>query len=270
MIVPLKICIYYDSPINISNNIQDTINTLLDYDIVILGEGLADPSHQDYSSTSDIINSLLLSNVSVFGYVSLTRNFSTTEFVDDWNNLSVTGIFADEFGYEYGNTRDEQNTFLDYIHSKNMDCMIHSTLSIFDNTVSPSNTSGDPLNYLSSDWYVYMGFGVDNGEYNNPINTSNTLQNYSIKVCCIATSNGNFTQNLADYSYYICVLMDFEAWGWGEVNFSGSLDYRVRKDIIGDKFTSELNNNNGIYTRDTNVGISINTNDKNVKFKIKS
>jgi len=268
MELPKKIALYYDSPINISNSLQNVVDILSEYDVIILGENLANPSHQNYISTTNIISELLLLNTDIYGYVKLTKT-SVINSVNQWDNLNTTGIFIDEFGDDYGNTRDDQNALLDHIHSKNMNCMLNSILSVFDNTPNPFNPNGDSLNYLSSDWYVYMGFGVSNNTYNNPVNNSNLLKNYNIKVCCIATSNGIFNQNLADYSYYLSVLMEFEGWGWGELNFSGSLPFRKRKKIIGDTFTSLLQNESGIYYRDTNVGIVIDTNNKSVNFILK-
>lgn len=268
MNIPKKVAIYYEAPINLSNNIQNIINILSVYDILILGEGLANPSHQDYTSTSNIINSLLQQNVCVYGYVSLAK-LSSTNNINDWDNVNVTGIFGDEFGDDYGNTRDDQNSFLDYIHSKNMNCMINAPISVFDNYINPLNPNGDSLNYQSDDWYVFMGFGVNDSVYNNPISSASIINNYSIKVCCIGTSNGISNKDLIDYSYYICVLMEFDAWGWGEYRFRGSLPYRDRKDVIGDKFATLMNDDGGIYSRRRNVGISIDSNTKKVCFKIK-
>ena len=40
--------------------------------------------------------------------------------VDQWATIGVDGIFLDEFGFDYSNTRTRQKSIVDYVHGKGL------------------------------------------------------------------------------------------------------------------------------------------------------
>ena len=89
----------------------------------VVGHTYQQPAHESYADTVAIIQAVRLRGVKVYGYVPLgvtSFNFSQAQLgvlVDQWNTIGVDGIFIDEFGFDYGNTRTRQKTLVDYVHS---------------------------------------------------------------------------------------------------------------------------------------------------------
>ena len=78
-------------------------------------------------------------------------------------------------------------------------------------------------------------------------------------------SQGAFVQAKADYSYYATAMYSFDAWGWGEKNYSSaggpsSLPFRTRKTLPdGTKLHGSIVKTGDVYERNTNVGFHIDT-----------
>ena len=155
------------------------------YELVVLGAGLADSSHGDYSNTSIIIPRVmeLNPNCKIFGYV--TTNMTQSNFedqVDLWDAFSIYGIFMDEAGYDYGTTttngRAAFNTKVDYVHgidstnsamiafvnAWNMD---HIIGTVNDGSYPNSTWNPDTLESTldEDDWYLLESFTVHTISY---------------------------------------------------------------------------------------------------------
>jgi len=127
---PQDLLIYYGYPNSFNSatcgwNNEKVAQEMSKYEIVVFGNGVADPTHPDYANTLIIIPRLkeLRPNIKLFGYVAATEaiaDFKTK--VDQWFDLAVYGIFVDSAGYDYGtpatNGRDAFNERIDYIHNK--------------------------------------------------------------------------------------------------------------------------------------------------------
>ncbi len=126
---PKSLLIYYGYPISFEGlwDAQKVVDSIAsNYDVWVCGDYYQDPAHAEYASTTAIISGLLAKGVEVYGYIPLgvnseNRSISTLETaIDDWNTLGVTGIFMDEFGFDYETTRDRQVTLANYTHSKSL------------------------------------------------------------------------------------------------------------------------------------------------------
>lgn len=278
-----KLCIYYGYPSSISNgDINQAVNIFEEYDLIVFGNGLEETDHPDHNNTLQIINQInILNNGNkIFGYIDNTISVNQNKKkIDEWKLMNIHGIFCNQFGYDFGTTRNYQNQIFNYIHNQN--------LIAFVNAWNPDDVLSGNNNLLPTDWYLAESFAIKNNQYddyieeNNElhwINKGNKLLNYNIQVATIGTFgndvNQSYDQNKMDYAYYAANLFGFDAYGWGELNYSSiggleSLPYRERKFIIDyDYFKTGIIKNENIYKRKMNIGIHIDTVNHNVSYKL--
>ena len=265
MLSPKKLAIYYGRPrfVNNVNTIIEAIDIFEDYDLIVFKEGIENVSHIDHQDTIDIIAGLP-STSQVYGYVDSSNALSQIETsIDQLFTMGVQGIFCTKFGYDYID-RIKQNDIVDYIHSKGLIAFVHAP------TIEDAmENNGIPTNLTSTDWYLNEKFQINNGSYQNPTTwktNSDIVATYSnnIQIACITTYDSSaFDQNKLDYAYMSCVLYKFHAFGWGEELYSSnsnSLPFRTRPSIQSNSFINNITEPViGIYQRNTNIGISINT-----------
>lgn len=222
---PGRLIVYYGWPNSFNSGVNGWNNEkvavdLARYNMVVLGSGVADPSHGDYSNTSVIVPRIQALNPRclIFGYVDTTLAQGTFEGqVDDWETLGVSGIMMDKAGYDYGTTRTQFNTRVEYVHEAdllvianawNMDHIIGTT-----NDPSYPNTtynSGEVASSLvDSDYYLLESFPI-----NTQIASSSTLErgahNGSNNSATLSVSGaswstdehvGKYVYNMTDGSY---------------------------------------------------------------------
>lgn len=278
MALPKKLAIYYGWPIAVNGawSVANASNVFNDYDLVVFGAGLEDPSHGDHVNANNIINHSTMTNTEVYGYVTANQTMATIKSkIDKWNVMNVAGIFCDEFGYDYGVTRNNQIEMVDYIHSKNLDAFVNSwdvddTFSAeVDNTYNPAGLSS---NLGSSDWYLAESYQIKLGGYETAANwraksdkMAGWQANNGCQMAIVTTTNTvvGWDSDKWDYAYFSSVLDGFKAAGWGEENYSASsasLPFRDRKAFSGDKIMGDIINVGGVYERQTNVGIHVDSN----------
>lgn len=268
---PFNLLIYYgwlnsfNSATNAWNN-EKVAQDIAKYNLVVLGNGLQDPTHGDYANTQIVIPRIKLLNPSakVFGYVSVNQtlaNFQTK--VDQWNTLQVDGILLDEAGYDYGtvatNGREAFNTKVDYVHGKtsaklcfvnawNMDHIIGTA-----NDVSyPNSTWNASLvasHLTSDDWYLLESFPVNTTAYsgNNGYETKsdwatrgekakNHRYTYGINLAAVGIiNNGNANgQSLFNFGFISSLMYSLSAFGTSDTSYgsgSAAVFYWTRPDV---------------------------------------
>jgi hypothetical protein len=242
--------------------------------MVIFGAGLEDPSHGDHQNTKDIITGLQ-PTTEVYGYINAedtnTKNWGS---IDKWTDMGVAGIFCDNFGYDWDVDRDRQNVLVEYTHYKGLKAFVNAwdPDDVFDNSVHETkNPLGKEHMMTADDWYLSESFQIINGEFQDPSfwkEKSNKMVNYKdsigTKMAIVTTTDDSpFDQDKWDYAYYSCVLYGFDAAGWGEENFSAvsaKLPWREKKNIKGTKFTTNITEDpSSVFSRQTNVGITVDT-----------
>lgn len=132
-----KVFLNYGYPIAI-NDLWDenkAADVHAQYDIIVIGDGYEKETHEVHQSTTNIINKVraIKTDVEVFGYIpiggELGANLSTDEIMlrmNEWKSMNVTGIFLDEFGYDYKVSRERQNMCVDYAHSLGLNIIANS------------------------------------------------------------------------------------------------------------------------------------------------
>lgn len=96
------------------------------YKYWVVGHTYQDPSHEEYASTVSIMQAVRAAGVKLYGYIPLgtsSYNYSLaqiTTIVDQWKAIGVDGIFLDEYGYDYGVTRQRQIDVVNMVHSKGL------------------------------------------------------------------------------------------------------------------------------------------------------
>lgn len=285
-IVTKKLAIYYGYPssVNGTYTVSGAVDVFMKYKIVVFGSGLENPSHPDYSNVVAIINDPLMKNTKVFGYVDSTLSLDVIQNnIDLWSNINVSGIFMDQFGYDYGLTRETQREIIWSIHEKGnnkLSAFVNAwnVDDVFGNNVDPiHNSSGLPTRMGPNDIYLAESFAVMNGQYDDSdidnngildwqdkaIKMTNYKNTYGTKMASVTTWDSSpFDQNKMDYAYFASLLNNFDYYGFGEQYFSASsaqLPFRTRKTYHGTDFTSTITMSNGIYSRTTNVGIKLDT-----------
>ena len=283
-IIPKKLAIYYGYPssVNATYTVSGAAAVFGQYDIVVFGEGLEAESHPDHTNTVNIIADPAMAQVEVYGYIDATIDLSLfQDRLDKWYTMGVKGIFCDRFGYDFGVTREKQRQIVWSIHEKG-----NNRLKVFANAFNPDdafspnvestyNPAGLPTRLNNRDWYLAESFAVVDGTYDDNDLDANGVKDwqdkaakmiayrttYGTKMAAIATQgNSAFVQNQADYSYFASALNRFDAWAWGEENYSSlsaQLPYRERKTIPGTQFNSQVIIKDNLYQRRTNVGIEI-------------
>lgn len=274
-----RLAIFYGWPstVNATYTVAGAIAVFKQYDIIVFGSGLESPTHGDHANTVAIIAGLP-KRVAVYGYVDSPLGIATTgPSIDAWAAMGVAGIFCDEFGYDFSMTRALQNTLVDYIHGKN--------LSAFVNAWNPDDAfapSGDTLTHLgANDWFLAESYQIINDSYQTTDDwrsRSDKLKNYKkatgTSIATVTTTQLDstlFDQGKFDFAYFSTAIYGFDAFGWGEKNFSasdGKLPFHARKKYYGDQFVSDIQTDGGLVKRYTNVGIQVNTITKTVDYVI--
>lgn len=260
-IIPKKLAIYYGYPSSLNYptnnyNLNAVANDFAEYDMVILGAGLEQSSHEDHNNTKSIIAKSSVSNVDFYGYVTSTDATNTIKSqINKWANMGtrLRGILLKHMD---DIAKSKQNLLIDYVHSKGLIAIVHG---------SDINAILSESLLTSSDWYLYEHYQIQDGGWvseSNWVNSVDILQNYDINVAAVSTGGSStYSQDKFNYGYYSCIFNEFAAFCWGEEYFaaqSAIMPMRARPNIIGDRFTDSPVIFNGVYERNLNIGISIN------------
>lgn len=180
---PQDILFYYgwvnsfNSGTNGWNN-ESVAQDMAKYGIVVLGDGVQNPSHGDYANTSIILPRIKALNplTKIFGYVTANQDYEDFETkASQWNDLEIDGIFMDEAGYDFGVTRDELNRMIDYVHSLGLANTafvnawnVDHIIGIINDDSYPNSTYNpeEKESYLTyKDWYLLESFPVNTNAY---------------------------------------------------------------------------------------------------------
>lgn len=250
---PMNVLFFYgyvnsfNSVINQWNN-EKVAQDMVKYDIIVLGNGVADPAHQDYANAKIVIERLkaIRPDILIFGYVSVnqTLNIFRTK-VDQWDALGIGGIFLDEAGYDYGKTRADFNDRITYVKSrtsaKNCFANAWNTDHIIGTNNDPAfpNTLFNPNGLQAlldvDDWILLESFSVNTVAYQNGYASKTdwfsrgkkAVQhriNHEVRVVAlniIEDTNPN-GQALFNFAYNSALIWDVDAIGSSSVNYGAS------------------------------------------------
>lgn len=274
---PKNILFYYGYPNSFNSlthgwNNEKVAQDFATYDIVVLGQGVENPSHPDYSNTLSILARVYDINpkTQLFGYVDCADSLVDVQIaVDRWDTLLARGIFFDQAGYDFGTNRADFNTRVDYVHSKsvaniafvnawNPDHVIgqQDDLSYLNATY---NATGLPSKLRSTDWLLLESFPVNTTAFSGTAGyeTRNEWraraekaiglrERHGIQLAsvCLINDASPSGQALSDFAYVTALLYSLEAHGTSsnlygastaQVAFWARPDVHVLRDVYAVK-----------------------------------
>lgn len=169
----LRLGIFYGWPsgFNGASSPEQAAAGLAVYQVVVLGGGLQQPDHGDHQATRAIIAQLRGGGAEVYGYIPLGEATGLTveqirQQVSAWHAMGVSGIFYDEAGYDYGNTRQRQNDAIKAAQRKGLRVFANAfdPDHLFSNERVDDNLRGVATALRSGDSYLYESFGLRLGQ----------------------------------------------------------------------------------------------------------
>lgn len=264
---PTDILIYYGwlNSFNYSANSWNNEKVAQDmarYGVIVIGSGIADPSHGDYSNTAVIIPRIkaLNPNVLIFGYVDTTLGLSTFQTqCGQWDALGVHGIFMDKAGYDWGTNRADFNTRVDYIHGQTSANLIMANawtvthiLGVENDVSFPNSTynSGEIESSLEyTDWILLESFAINTDAYTGTggyedaagwlyrgEKATELRATYGVRFAAsgvIGNANGNGNA-LYQFGLVSAMMFSLDAWGSSDSNYaslSAEVTRWVRPDV---------------------------------------
>lgn len=204
--------IYYGFPIAYKG-LWDTAAVIAaianDFKVWVCGHTYQSPGHSEYASTTAIIQGVRALGVRVYGYIPIgvsSFNYTPAQvgtFTDEWKTIGVDGIFLDEYGFDYGSTRQRQVDIVSVVHGKNLPVCANSW--VFEEFISDTlaetgwspgdweytrwqtyNPTDIPSPFAEGDSYLVENFGFDN---TGPTVVWDT-QERGLKVSTLAAAKG--------------------------------------------------------------------------------
>jgi len=266
---PKNVLFYYGYPNSFNSLINGWYNEkvaqdMAGYDIVVLGDGVENPTHPDYANTQIILPRVKEINpqVILFGYVACAQTLNDFQTkVDQWDTLQAKGIFIDEAGYDFGTNRVDFNTRIDYVHGKTSAnvCFVNAwnpdhIIGLVNDVSYPNSTwNPDSVNssLLISDWILAESFPVNTTAYSGN-NGYESLSDWLARAQKIIGVRGSFGVNIAalntinddnengqalfNFAYVSSLMWAFEAFGTSNTNYGAStaqVKYWTRPDTAG-------------------------------------
>ena len=141
------------------------------YHVVVLGAGLQSSTHGDHAKTRTIIKTLGAGDTTVYGYIPLGASSgldqaAIAQQAAAWKAMGVDGVFFDEAGHDFGNTRQRQNGAFDAAHKLGLRVFANAfdPRDLFSANVSHHNPGGAATVLSHGDSYLYESFGLIRGE----------------------------------------------------------------------------------------------------------
>lgn len=183
-----KLLVYYGFPVaykGIWSAAGVIAELTANFDYWIVGHTYQDPAHEEYASTMAIMRACRAAGMKIYGYIPLgtsSYNYSIaqmTTITDQWMTIGVDGIFIDEYGFDYGNTRQRQIDMVNMVHSKGLPICANSWVMeefVSDTLAETGWTAGDwrydrwvqwnptnlPSPKMPGDSYMFENFCYDN------------------------------------------------------------------------------------------------------------
>lgn len=235
---------------NGSRDIRQAAEVFQPYWLVVLGDGLQDPRHPDHAPTRELVQ--LAPDTLFFGYIDLgvqsssgpLQNLRQKEIasrVAAWRSLGARGILLDDYGYDYGVTRERQIEAVGHVHEAGLNVIANSwdPRHALDSDPGPANPKGLRSPLRRSDYYFYESYLVSEGEWVNykawraKANTlGKLLRRQPVGILsCTTTTRSETDQERIEFAWACAWLEGHDGWGWGEPNFSASdnaAPYRAR------------------------------------------
>lgn len=176
---PHKLLVYYGTPEapNLVFDNEYAAQTFARYDLIVLGNGVANPSHGSYANSVAVMarTKVLHPDVKFFGYIEMGvnpgSNLSLGQMqtqVGQWVTAGAGGIFFDTVGYDYQVSRARMNAMVDYCHDLDLAVICNSWVpaDVMGATVNATyNPGGTPTAMGSDDYYLLESWVTNEAAY---------------------------------------------------------------------------------------------------------
>lgn len=236
------------SNINNSNDPFYSMRVLKEFPYIITMR----PDQMSYKSKR-VAEFIKKSNTKIFGYVNLGPNNPTAN-KKQWKQANLNqvkaeidsiakagwyGVFVDQFGYDWNETRARQNIIVDYIHSKGLHCMVNAWFvddALGAKVDKAANPKGTPSHLNKNDWYLVESFFIDGDSYRGD---ASYIQKYlkvkyykdklkiNVAVLSYKRAHTTWQQSASDIktSYILAQCLGFNGWWFGKTDNSDKLVY---------------------------------------------
>jgi hypothetical protein len=162
-----KLLIYYGYPsaLNGIPSLAGIAQAISEYDLVVYGDGLQNPSHPDNANLQAILTALRATSAQtlVAGYIDLgvtTQNLTNTQIqtaTTQWAAMGVDMIFWDDAGFDFSTTRARQNFAITTARNAGLDSFMNAfnTDDLF--VGSPATLMGP------DDWFLLESLPFNDG-----------------------------------------------------------------------------------------------------------
>src|SRR5213075_1104141 len=133
-----------------------------------------EPTHPDHSNAVAIVNDGATARTRFYGYVDIgvsTRNLPMSKIqgqITRWRAMGMDGVHLDNFGYDFGTSRERQNAAVDIAHSLGLAVIANAFRpeDAFGDVSDPVyNPTGTAARLGASDFYFYESHGVRLGQF---------------------------------------------------------------------------------------------------------
>lgn len=211
-----RLLIYYGTPIGANDTwtVPLAAQVFSNYNTIVLGAGLEDPSHPEHMNTLLVIRAVksLKPDVRFLGYIDLgvtTNNYTIVQMkqkVDNWLDvLDADAIFFDNAGYDFQVTRNRQNQMIQYVHAKGSGSMMNAwdPDDVFDPSLEPTYNPLAEATFLDRrDAYLLESHIVNTEAYTNKTATVFDFKTKTDKALAYRNTHWTklFSSNLCKYT----------------------------------------------------------------------
>lgn len=236
------------------------------------------PDEMSYKSKR--VAEYIKAKTKLFGYVNLGPD-NPTAIRSEWRQADLNkvkteidsiaaagwyGVFIDQFGYDWNETRERQNIIVDYIHSKGMKVMANSWFvddSLGNKVDKIANPKGLPTHLNSNDWYLVESFFSDGDSYRADasyiekyLKVKQYRDKMKINVAALSYKRDSVSWQGASEdiknSYILAQVLGFNGWWYGKTDNADNLLYGKDPNINLGRIISPLKlKTNNLYAAET-------------------
>ena len=247
----------YGSLDNINNkgNVDESIKVLSNFPYVICAE----PGDL-YGAGRRVVDGIK-NKVKIFGYINMgeTPRIKISKLKKQIDRIAATGyygVFIDQFGYDFKETRARQNEIVKYAHDNGLVCFVNAWF-IDDALGSAYDKNYNPLAEKTAlrkgDWYLLESYMMNNSGYDsysdNIFEKSKKAKIYKkyteINIACLSYKRDAVSWQKAEndikLSYMFTLLNGFDGWWFADDLANDSFLYGKKPiEYYGSKIKQEI------------------------------
>jgi len=231
---PKSLLIYYGYPslINGAKKTKEASAEFSKYDFVVIAGGLEDAKHEDHRNAKAVIDKT--GTTQFFGYVPLGNRegkdtcLTAKEIrgrIAKWKAMGVKGVLLDEFGFDYGVSRERQNEAVNEVHKAKLRAIANAWEP--EDAFLPKDKVKPALD--ANDIYLWESYRIKNSEavaLNDWRKKADRIlecqKELPLSVFSVSTSTEQpkNADELFEHQWYCAAIDGHRATGWGHKNYA--------------------------------------------------